>query len=41
MGLFRKMHNFKNRILKRTNPLGYAKKIGVNFPWGGYICMEI
>ena len=35
MRIARKLKNFRNRILKRFNPLGYAKKVGVNFPWGG------
>lgn len=27
--------------LKKFKPLEYARKIGVNFPWGGYTSMEI
>lgn len=41
MNVLRKILNMRNRILKRINPLGYAKKVGVNFPWGGYTYMEI
>ena len=41
MGIVRKLKNFKNRIIKRFDPLGYAKRIGVNFPWGGYTYMGI
>ena len=41
MRIARKLKNFRNRILKRFNPLGYAKKVGVNFPWGGYTYMAI
>lgn len=25
----------KNRIMQSTNPVGWARKIGVNFPVGG------
>ena len=32
MGIFKRIHH---AILKRRNPLAYAKLIGVNFPWGG------
>lgn len=32
MTIFKRIHH---AILKRRNPLAYAKLVGVNFPWGG------
>ena len=32
MNIVKRIHH---AIMKRRNPLGYAKLIGVNFPWGG------
>lgn len=39
MTIFKRIHH---AILKRRNPLAYAKLVGVNFPvGGGYTSMEM
>ena len=35
MRIFRIVRMIKNRIIQTTNPVGWARKIGVNFPAGG------
>lgn len=39
MKITRIIRMVKNRIMQSTNPVGWARKIGVNFPGGGYTSM--
>ena len=34
MKIFKLVKLIRNRIMQTTNPVGWARRIGVNFPWG-------